>query len=76
MTTDRIAQLILSALSLVLLAPVLLSQLSLIDTPLLVQAFLSLTATLLLITAWVLKPSFREIIITELPWLFPDGKYP
>ncbi len=74
MTTDRVAQLILSALSLVLFAPVFFTQLSLIDTPLLVQAFLLLTATLLLITAWVLKPNFREIIITELPWLFPDGK--
>jgi hypothetical protein len=74
MTTDRVVQLILSALSLMLFAPALLSQLSYIETPLLIQIFLLLTSMFLLITAWVLKPRFREIFITELPWLFPDGK--
>jgi len=74
MTVDRVAQLILSTLSLVLFSPVLLSQLSYIDTPLLFQTLLFLAAMLLLVTAWVLKPKFRAIIITELPWLFPDSK--
>jgi hypothetical protein len=74
MTTDRVAQLILSALSLVLFTPVLLTHLSYIETPLLIQLILSATSMLLLITAWVTKSRFREKFITELPRLFPDGK--
>ena len=74
MTTDRITQLILSALSLVLSTPVLLSHLSYIETPLLIQLFLSAVSMLFLLVAWATKASFREKFITELPWLFPDGK--
>jgi hypothetical protein len=74
MTIDRVAQLIPSALSLALFAPVVLSQLSYIETPLLIQLFLLAASMLLLITAWVLKPEIREKFIIELPWLFPDSK--
>ena len=74
MTTGRVTQLILSALSLVLFAPVLLSRFSYIEIPLLIQLFLSAVFMLFLLAAWATKASFREKFITELPWLFPDGK--
>jgi hypothetical protein len=74
MTTDGVAQLILSALSLAIFIPVLLSHLSYIETTLLIKLTLSAASILLLLAAWATKPSFREKFITELPWLFPDGK--
>lgn len=74
MNADRVLQLILSALSLVLFAPVFISHLSYIEMPLLMRLILLAISILLLISAWATKPSFREKLMTELPWLFPDGK--
>jgi VIT1/CCC1 family predicted Fe2+/Mn2+ transporter len=74
MTTDRIAQLILSALSVALLIPVILSLTPYRGTPTAINLALFAISLLLLLTAWATKRSFREKFIIELSWLFPDGK--